>query len=154
MFNVRKRAVMMLVIMRMVMVVSVVMRMFAVMRVHMPMCMVVVMGMLVLMCMVVVMGMLVLMCMVMFMGMLVLMCMLVNMMVLMRMIQAFLFPAVNRHGHMRAGNPAFDGRYFLKAHAGQIQRIQFAHKCILIGQKFYQCGGEHVARRAHCAVYI
>ena len=67
---------------------------------------------------------------------------------------AFLLLAVDGHGDMRAGDAALHGRLLLHADARKAERVQFFDKAVGVRQKLQQCGGQHVARRAHAAVQI
>ena len=61
------------------------------------------------------------------------------------------FFAVDFHGDMRAGDPAFYGSGFLVNHAGNIQSVQFLKERVRIGHQFKKRCGQHIARGAHTA---
>ena len=69
-------------------------------------------------------------------------------------VSAFFLCAVYRYGYLRAGDAAFYNCFFLKGHAGDPQRVQFAYKFIGVGQKFQQGCCQHISGRAHLTVQI
>ena len=69
-------------------------------------------------------------------------------------VEALLLGAVDRDGHMRAGDPALHGGVGLKAHARNAEAVELIDKRFPVGQKLQQRGGQHVAGSAHAAVEV
>ena len=84
--------------------------------------------------------------------MIVLMLMIVAVVVVMGMIlPRFLFLSVHGDGHVRAGDPAFDGGFQPVDDAGDAEGIELFRKRRRIRQKLRQSRREHIPRRAHIA---
>ena len=69
-------------------------------------------------------------------------------------VEALLLGAVDRDGHVRAGDPALHGGVGLKAHARNAEAVELVDERFPVGQKLQQRGGQHVAGSAHAAVKV
>ena len=99
--------------------------------------------------------MVVLMIVVVVMGMLVVMLMGMVMVVMMGVrVQGFFLFSVHGHLHMRARDPAFDGRLGFYVHILEAQAVHPIHKRLPVVRQFQQGGSQHIARRTHATFQI